>query len=83
MNEQPTIESGVPLPGPFANGYGKNYRLLLSSMKPGDSVFYAGIPSKVLANRMYRAMAQVRPRRFIVRNVEGGSRVWRVEDRPC
>jgi hypothetical protein len=70
------VEKGVPLPAPTAR-QGSNIALL-KSMQVGDSVFFDD-PVATKAQRFYR-VAQKLGIKIVIRNVDGGKRLWRTAD---
>lgn len=81
------IDKGVPLPRPSRGGRQKKYPF--DAMQVGDSLFMPADPQRVEIVRTIVFLCAKRyakkhaPRwRFTSRKVEGGIRIWRIEDRP-
>jgi hypothetical protein len=67
------IEKGVPLPRAH-----RSSKYPWRQMEVGDSFFAAGVLRSSLRQQAY-AVGRKIGRKFAVRQVEGGTRVWRVE----
>jgi len=69
------IEKGIPV----KKFYEKGMTALLGKMEVGDSVFFDGqIDTTHMRNRSY-GIAKRLGMKIVVRKVEGGSRLWRIE----
>lgn len=72
------IESGVPVPAPERNVKTRNSKYPWNSMQVGDSFFVADFTTKGFAGTVYSA-GKRSGRKFTVRAMDGGVRVWRTE----
>lgn len=80
MSYQIHIEKNVPIPEPLPGRGGRPPKYPFREMEVGDSFFFAGTPKT--AKRLYVSASKFgkrNNRRYAVRSVEGGYRVWRVE----
>lgn len=74
------IDKGIPLPPRGANGPRSRYPL--ADLEVGDSFFAPvvnGQEPRELLRRLSGLPATHKPKRFAMRTVEGGVRVWRIE----
>lgn len=67
------IDKGVPVP----NSYAKKHKYPFPELEVGDSFFVATSPGKLSSQAW--AMGKRLKRKFTVRAVEGGVRVWRIK----
>ena len=81
--EEIKIEKGISVPpiaysGGRIKGGGK-YKYPWWKMVTGDSFFTATTTLHAMSSAASRASSYTNGRRFIVRTVEGGTRVWRIK----
>jgi len=75
------IEKNIPLPEPLPRGR-KGSKYPLADMAVGESFFVPTMKPEEKRQSLYQAVSvkgRVMGRKFIVRIVEGGVRVWRLE----
>lgn len=70
------VEKGIPIPEKPRKG-GKPAKYPWATMDVGDSFFVEGVPLANFASGAYNA-AKLLNRKFSLRTVEGGVRVWRI-----
>jgi hypothetical protein len=88
MTQEYEIEHGIPVP-PLRSGSGIGEKMPLGKMELGDSflvpIHMSNGDARQLRNRLNGVVgyySKKSGKRFAVRSVDGGVRVWRVEDRP-
>ena len=78
MSEEIKVEKGIPMVG--EPGYGWRRKYPFYKMEVGDSFFLPGDPKKI--RRVVACAAtnhgKVYNKKFSVRSMDGGVRVWRV-----
>jgi hypothetical protein len=86
MTQEYEIEHGIPVP-PSLSGIGE--KMPFDKMKVGDSFFVPAHVSNGDARPIRKRLASVVAyyskklgKRFALRKVDDGVRIWRVEDRP-
>jgi hypothetical protein len=70
------IEDGVPLPE--ARGKNSTFAACVRAMKPGQSVFFAGMTTIQVNAKTAYARQAIEGAKFVMRKVEGGTRMWRI-----
>ena len=70
------IESGIPIPGGRRQAHNKKYPW--NELDVGQSFFVPGVAANNFASQASRA-GKTYGRRFVVRSMDGGIRVWRVK----
>ena len=73
-----TIEKGVALPDRVVIR-NRESKYPFSVMEVGDSIFFKDVNYKAAQIAYVRMYAKKSGRKFTVRTVEGGVRVWRIE----
>ena len=73
------IEKGIPIPKIIHRTV---LHSILHKMEIGDSIFIECAPDKIPSRRTYAGTWSKRyyPKKFMSRTVEGGVRIWRVDD---
>jgi len=74
-------ESGVPIP-PLRRKRQSSRTEKLLTLQVGDSLFMPGLVTKNLGDFRRTIRKHWPERQFIARTVEGGVRIWRIEDEP-
>lgn len=78
MTDELKIEKGVPLSDQRGRPmkWGK-----FAEMEPGDSVFVPDLNAYRMSGRLAPTKKKYPNRQYTIRTVDGGCRVWRLEDR--
>lgn len=83
MTDEIKIEKGIPIPIRKRGVGGGMHVLVVREMMVGDSVFLKCVDTKQQRSRStYAAIwaKRLAPKRFTARMVDGGVRIWRIED---
>lgn len=74
------MEKGIPIPT-ATRGVTNPMTEFAIAMKPGDSFLVRGVKGQLVSQRMQVARKKFPKRDYVIRTVEGGTRIWRGKDK--